>query len=128
MDLQIPTLIIFSRDVQSSESLKCELFSQVALVVKNPPASAGSTRLRLSPWVGKIPCKRKRQLAPVFLPGESHGQRSLAGCSPRGYKESDATEHTQYPLKNRILVNVERASALEGPCSSDRCDPSGHLF
>ena len=65
---------------------------------------------------------------PLFLPGELRGERSLAGYSPRGYKESDATEHTQYPLKNRILVNVERASALEGPCSSDRCDPSGHLF
>ena len=30
---------------------------------------------------------------PVVLPGESHGQRSLAGHSPRGHKESDATEH-----------------------------------
>ena len=29
---------------------------------------------------------------PVFLPGESHGQRSLAGCSPQGCKESDMTE------------------------------------
>ena len=30
----------------------------------------------------------------VFLPGESHGQRSLAGYSPRGRKESDAAWHT----------------------------------
>ena len=29
---------------------------------------------------------------PVFLPGESHGQRSLAGYSPWGHKESDTTE------------------------------------
>ena len=29
---------------------------------------------------------------PVFLPGESHGQRSLVGYSPRGHKESDRTE------------------------------------
>ena len=34
-------------------------------------------RSRLSPWVGKIPWKRKWQLTPVFLPGKSHGQRSL---------------------------------------------------
>ena len=37
---------------------------------------------------------------PVFLPGESHGQRSLVGCSPRGRKESDTTErltHTHIP-------------------------------
>ena len=44
--------------------------------------------------VGKIHWRRKWQPSPVFLPGESHGQRSLAGYSPRGCKESDATEHT----------------------------------
>ena len=43
--------------------------------------------------VGKIPWRRKWQPSPVFLPGESHGQRSLAGYSPWGCKESDATEH-----------------------------------
>ena len=36
--------------------------------------------------------RRAWQPTPVFLPGESHGQRSLAGCSPQGLKESDATE------------------------------------
>ena len=46
-------------------------------------------RCRFSPWVGKIPWRRKRQPTPVFLPGESHGQRSLVGCSPWGRKESD---------------------------------------
>ena len=35
-------------------------------------------------------------LTPVFLPGEFHGQRSLVGYSPRGHKESDATEHTHH--------------------------------
>ena len=44
------------------------------------------------PWVGKIPWRRKWQLTPVFLPGESHGQRSLAGYSPWGQKEWDMTE------------------------------------
>ena len=34
------------------------------------------------PWVGKIPCRRGWQPAPVFLPRESHGQRSLSGYSP----------------------------------------------
>ena len=43
-------------------------------------------------WVWKIFWRRKWQPTPVFLPGESHGQRSLAGCSPRGRKESDTTE------------------------------------
>ena len=36
-------------------------------------------RSRSNPWVGKIPWSRKWQLALVFLPGKSHGQRSLAG-------------------------------------------------
>ena len=44
------------------------------------------------PWVGKIPWRRAWQPTPVFLPGESHGQRSLVGYSPWGHKESDTTE------------------------------------
>ena len=43
------------------------------------------------PWVGKIPWRRKWHLTPVFLPGESHGQRSLAAYSPWGHKVSDMT-------------------------------------
>ena len=41
---------------------------------------------------GKIPWRRKWQPTPVLLPEESHGQRSLEGCSPWGHKESDTTE------------------------------------
>ena len=36
------------------------------------------------PWVRKIPWRRKWQPTPVFLPGKSHGQRSLVGCGPWG--------------------------------------------
>ena len=43
-------------------------------------------RYGFNPWVGKIPWRRKWQPTPVFLPGKSHGQRSLVGCSPRGLK------------------------------------------
>ena len=35
-----------------------------------------------NPWVSKIPWRREWQPTPVFLAGESHGQRSLLGCSP----------------------------------------------
>ena len=38
------------------------------------------------PWVGKIPCRRDWRPTPGFLPGESHGQRSLVGYSPWGRK------------------------------------------
>ena len=53
-----------------------------------------------NPWVGKIPWRRAQQPTPVFLPGESHGQRSLVGCGPCGHKELDTTES----LSMRIRV------------------------
>ena len=68
------------------------LHKAVALVVKNLPANSGG--LRVNPWVGKIPWRSKWQPTPVFLPGESHGQRSLAGYGPWGRKEPDRTEPT----------------------------------
>ena len=39
-------------------------------------------RAGFDPWIGKIPWSRKWQPTPVFLPGKSHGQGSLAGYSP----------------------------------------------
>ena len=45
-------------------------------------------------WVEKIPWRRAWQPTPVFLPGEYHGQRNLAGYSPWGHKESNTTEAT----------------------------------
>ena len=45
-------------------------------------------------WVGKIPWRRVWQPTPVFLLGESHGQRSLVGYSPWGRKESDKNKAT----------------------------------
>ena len=50
------------------------------------------------PWVGKIPWSRKWQPTPVFLPGELHGQRSLAGYSPWDPKESETTERLTLSL------------------------------
>ena len=49
------------------------------------------------PWVGKLPWRREWLPIPVFLPGESHGQKSLAGYSSRGHKESDMTEQPTLP-------------------------------
>ena len=67
----------------------------MVLVVKNPPANAGRCkRCVFNPWVGKIPWRRPWQPTLVFLPGESHGQRSLAGYSPWDCKELDTTEVT----------------------------------
>ena len=70
--------------------------SQVALVVKNLPPNAGDIRDTDSiPGSGRFPWRRARQPTPVFLPGESCGERSLLeGYSPWGCKESDMTEVT----------------------------------
>ena len=58
-------------------------------LVKNLPAVQETG---FDPWVGKIPWRRKWQPTAVSLPGKSHGQRSLVGCSPRGLKELGTTE------------------------------------
>ena len=63
---------------------------------KESTCQCGRHRRRgLHPWVGKNPWRRAWQPIPVFLPGESYGQRGLAGYSPWGCKESDTTEATQ---------------------------------
>ena len=67
---------------------------QVALVVKNPPVKAGDVRDMGSVPGWEDPWRRKWQSTPVFLPGKSHGQRSLVGYSPWGHKELDTTEAT----------------------------------
>ena len=51
-----------------------------------------------NPWVGQILWRRKWLPTPVFLPGESHGEMSLACYSPRGRKELDTTERITLSL------------------------------
>ena len=59
---------------------------------KESACIAGATRdTGQDPWVGKIPWRKAWQPNPVFLPGKSHGQRSLAGYSPWGHKELHMT-------------------------------------
>ena len=45
-----------------------------------------------NPWVWRISWRREQLITPVFLPGEFHGQRSMAGYSPWDCKELDMTE------------------------------------
>ena len=70
---------------------KCLLF----VSTKGPaglPLRLQCGRPGLHPWVGKIPWRRAWKPTPIFLPGESHGQRSLVGCSPWGPKQPDTTQ------------------------------------
>ena len=67
-------------------------------MVKNLPPNAGDAGgLSLIPKSEKISWKRKWQPNPVFLPGKSHGQRSLEGYSLWGCEELDATEQLSMP-------------------------------
>ena len=54
--------------------------------------------MQFNPWVGKIPWRGKWHPTQVFLLEKSHGQRSLAGYSLPGHKESGTTEHTSLLL------------------------------
>ena len=79
--------------------------------------------LRFDPWVRKFPWRRKWQSPPVFLPGKSHRQRSLAGCSGVA-KESDMTwrlshhHHTAGETPQRIMRYFESLEAIPNDPSS----------
>ena len=66
-------------------------------------------RHRFDQWVKNISWRRAWQPTPVFSPGESHGQRSLAGCRPWGHKESYITEATEHApiLQNVSVLDVK---------------------
>ena len=58
------------------------------------------------PWVRKIPWRRKSQPTPVFLPGKSHGRRSLVGYSPWGCKELDTTERLHFHMVKLKVFHI----------------------
>ena len=87
-------------------------------VVKNPHASC--RRCSFNPWVRKIPWRRSWQPTPVFLLGESYGQRSLTGYGPQGLKESDVTEATWHTH----VFSLSASAALAGPIEVEF--PSAH--
>ena len=63
--------------------------------------------------------RRQWHPTPVLLPGKSHGQRSLVGCSPRGHKESDMTERLHFHFSLSCIgegnSNPLQCSCLENP-------------
>ena len=84
-------------------------------------------RPRFNPWVGKIPCRWKWLPTPVFLPGESHGQRNLEGYSLWRCKELDTTERlNNNPLQCSCLENsMDRGAwwpAVHGESQRDKHD------
>ena len=75
--------------------------------VKNPPALLETQFRSLS---REDPCRRTWQPTPVFLPGESHGQRSLVGNSSWGLKESDMTDATEHGMAYYVICIVRSSS------------------
>ena len=67
---------------------------------KEPACQCTHKRHRFDPWVGKILLNGTWQPTPEFLPGESHGQRSLARYSPQGQRQWDTTE----PLRRLLCA------------------------
>ena len=73
-------------------------------------------RCNFSPWVGKIPCRRKRQPTPVFLPGEFYGQRNLVGYSPQGFAKIQtqlSDYHSAYRLETLSVWNLRVTHLLQ---------------
>ena len=74
---------------------------------------------RFDPWVRKISWRRSWHPTPGFLPGESHGQRSLVGYSPWGRKESDMTEWLSAHSSNRGWLLTHWSLGRDGWLSLD---------
>ena len=94
-----------AQHVRFSFLLKAEQYAIVCIQWGFPGGASGKEptcqcrrhrRCGFDPWVGKIPWSGAWQPILVFLPGESHGQRSLVGYRPQSRKELDMTEVTLY--------------------------------
>ena len=81
----------------SFTQLLAQLALLVAEMVNNLLAMQEMQVQSQVPWVGKIPWRSEWQPTPGFLPGESHGQRSLVGYSPWGHGESDTAARAPPP-------------------------------
>ena len=114
---------------RSSSSRMSEVFPGDS-AVGNPLTNVGGAGNSFNPWVGKIPWRRVWWPTPVFLPGESHGQRSMVGHSPWCYKELDMTEFMTNRWRNngnnarlcflwapKSLQMVTTAMKLKDTCS-----------
>ena len=107
---------------------------------KNPEDFAGGVsskepacqcrRLGFDPLQGRFPWRRAWQPTPVFLPGESYGQRSLVGYSPWGLKESNTIKwlstqkHKNHSLDRHTLVYLKwiaHKDLLYSTGNSDGC-------
>ena len=102
----------------------------IASAVKNPPAMQEPQETWVQSLVRKSPWRRAWEPPLVFLPGESHGQRSLEGYNPRGCNELDMTKapstHTPYIRKHCLRRGIflrEKARLHPGNCQPLAWEP-----
>ena len=95
--------VIHSVEVETDGEVKC---SGLPWELRRSRVCLQCRRPGFDPWVRKIPWRREWQPTPVFLPGETHGQRTLVGYSPWGCKELNTTEQLTLspPRWNSSLV------------------------
>ena len=89
--------------MRSTTELYPRMFLQCQVLILNPVRylvvsgrTAGLYLLKLLADTVMVALKRRWHPTPVLLPGKSHGQRSLVGCSPWGHEKSDATERLPF--------------------------------
>ena len=112
--LYVCIYLAVSSQMQQAESLIFEAAYQIfpcSSVGKESACNAGDL---VQSWVGKIPWRRKWQPTPVFLPGESHGLRSLVGYSPWGCKSQ--TRLSDYTTTTTTRSSVVACKFLVAAC------------
>ena len=94
--------LVMSHDLFSESNHAYSLASPGGASGKEPTFQCTRPKKHsFNPWVRKTPWRRAWQPTPVFLPGESHGQRSLMGHNPQGHKEFDMTEVTEHAQRKK---------------------------
>ena len=103
------------KDTSRKESHRpTSLMNRLPRWLNDKKSTCQCERHKFDPWVGKTPWRRKWQPTSVFLPRESHGQRSLAGCSPWGHKrvrhdlatKQQSLMNKDGKILNKILANL----------------------
>ena len=72
-------------------------------------------RYGFNPWVRKTPWRRKWQLTPVFLPGKSHGQKSLVGYSPWGCRVRHDLATKSYWIMRWCFLQIQGVKRMRSP-------------
>ena len=90
--------------------------------------------MKVDPWVGKIPWKKKWKPITVFLPEKFHGQRSLVGYTPWGHKELDTAERLNTHIqpngvspRNARQVQYLKVTQCNQHIESKKEKPNDHI-